>query len=58
MIDVFKKGNALKRVGSDLEKIILILDLNMKARSGLNFASFFGQTVQLESAHTIPHLLV
>ena len=32
MIDVFKKGNHLEVVGSDIEKIILILDLMIKAR--------------------------
>ena len=31
-------------VGSGLEKIILILDLIIKARLGYNFDSFFGQT--------------
>ena len=31
-------------VGSDLEKIILIFDLNIKARRSENFVSFFGQT--------------
>ena len=40
-------------VGSALEKIIWILDMNIKARSGYNFDIFFGQTgltVQMESA--------
>ena len=40
-------------VGSDLEKIIWIFDLNIKGRSGYNFDIFFGQTgliVQMESA--------
>ena len=32
--DGFKKGNHLKMVASDLEKIILMFDLNIKARSG------------------------
>ena len=42
--DGFKKGNHLKMVGSDLEKIILIFDLNIKDKSGKNFCSFFVQT--------------
>ena len=32
--DVFKKDDHLKIVGLDIEKIILIFDLNMKPRSG------------------------
>ena len=31
-------------VGADLEKIILIFDLSIKARRSENFVSFFGQT--------------
>ena len=41
-------------VGSDLQKIILIFELNIKARRRENFVSFFGQTgvtVQMETPY-------
>ena len=46
-------------VGSELDKIILIFDLNIKARSGQNFVSLFGNTgltVQIESAHGLYYI--
>ena len=47
-------------VGLELDKIILIFDLNIKARSGQNFGtSLFGNTgltVQIESAHGLHYI--
>ena len=35
--DGFKKGNYLKMIGSDIEKIILIVDLNIKPSQAIEF---------------------
>ena len=48
-------------VGLESEKITLIFDLNIKAKSGKNFVSFFSQTgvtVQMESAQSLCIVLV